>query len=146
MKAKIETLEELIRQNVRGTTAVSVDTVTEVRMVKKHRETGEPNPYVGVQKVQTKNGGSSNRKGKNGNGGNGNEKDQKTDSQVVVMPSKSSPEKKRRGRAATEGEPLRRVLIFLSEQDIASLKAEVGNRGVSTKIREIIKDYLAKRD
>ena len=97
------------------------------------------------KKVLTKNCGSSNRKGKNGNGGNGEEKNQKADPAVAVKPAESPPEKKRRGRAATEGEPLRRVLIFLSEQDIAALKVEVGDRGVSTKVREIIKEHLAKQ-
>ncbi len=56
MLAKTQELEELIRGYVNGTTTVSVDTVTEVRMVKKHRETKEPNPYLGAVKVQTKNG------------------------------------------------------------------------------------------
>jgi len=41
---------------VSGTTPVSVDCVTAVRMVKKHRETKEPNPYIGAVKIQTKNG------------------------------------------------------------------------------------------
>ena len=54
-------------------------------------------------------------------------------------------EKKRRGRAPTEGEPLKRVLIFLSEVDVAALKAEVGDRGMSTRVREIIKEYIANR-
>ena len=54
-------------------------------------------------------------------------------------------EKKRRGRAPTEGEPLKRVLIFLSDSDVAAFKAEVGDRGMSTRIREILKEYLAKR-
>ena len=31
------------------------------------------------------------------------------------------------------------------DDDITSLKSEVGDRGMSTKIREIIKTYLAKR-
>jgi hypothetical protein len=54
------------------------------------------------------------------------------------------PEKKRRGRAPSEVEPLRRVLIFLGTREIDALKAEVGDRGMSTKIREIIKQYFAK--
>ena len=54
------------------------------------------------------------------------------------------PEKKRRGRAPSEGEPLRRVLIFLGTKELDMLKAEVGNRGMSTKIREIIKQHFAK--
>jgi len=45
-----------IQDMVHGTTPVSVDTVTQVRMVKKHRETKEPNPYIGAVKIQTKNG------------------------------------------------------------------------------------------
>ena len=53
-------------------------------------------------------------------------------------------EKKRRGRAPSEGEPLRRVLIFLGTKEIDSLKAMVGDRGMSTKIREILKEHLAK--
>ena len=51
-----ETLINYIQSKVHGTTAVSLDTVTEVRMVKKHRITKEPNPYLGVRKHQTKNG------------------------------------------------------------------------------------------
>ena len=53
-------------------------------------------------------------------------------------------EKKRRGRAPSEGEPLRRVLIFLGTKEIDALKAMVGDRGMSTKIREILKEHLAK--
>ena len=53
-------------------------------------------------------------------------------------------EKKRKGLAPTEGEPLRRVLIFLGTKEIDALKAMVGDRGMSTKIREIVKHYLAK--
>jgi len=56
MQTKISEMETLIRSKVSGTTTVSVDTITEPRMVKKHRGTGEPNPYIGVQKIQTKNG------------------------------------------------------------------------------------------
>lgn len=106
-----------------------------------------------AKKNQTSNGGSSSRKAKNGNGGKGNgkaatekETSVKTTSEMAAdQPSEEPKEKKRRGRAPTEGEPLKRVLIFLSETDVAALKAEVGDRGMSTKIREIIKEYLAKR-
>jgi len=45
-----------INTRVRGTTAVSIVTETPVRMVKKHRETKLPNPYIGAIKVQVKNG------------------------------------------------------------------------------------------
>jgi hypothetical protein len=58
-------------------------------------------------------------------------------------PTDSQP--KRRGRRAEEGEPLKRLLVFLSEGDIAALRKKVGDkRGVSTKVREIIKEWLAK--
>ena len=54
-------------------------------------------------------------------------------------------EPKRRGRRAEEGEPLKRLLVFLSEGDIAALKEKAGGkRGVSTKVREIIKEWLAR--
>jgi hypothetical protein len=53
------------------------------------------------------------------------------------------PQKKRKGRAPSEGEPLRRVLIFLGPKEIDALKALVGDRGMSTKIREILKEHLA---
>ncbi len=107
-----------------------------------------------AKKNQTSNVGSSNRKAKNGNGGNGKgaaqlaekETSAKTDAATTAnQPSEEPKEKKRRGRAPTEGEPLKRVLIFLSESDVAALKAEVGDRGMSTRIREILKEYLAKR-
>ena len=108
-----------------------------------------------AKKNQTRNGGSSNRKGRNGNGGNGKaeaEKAAKKPTKQVSKPSgateettEAPAEKKRRGRAPTEGEPLKRVLIFLSESDVAALKNEVGDRGMSTRIREILKEYLAKR-
>ena len=53
-------------------------------------------------------------------------------------------EPKLRGRRAEEGEPLKRLLVFLSESDIAALRKKVGDkRGVSTKVREIIKGFLA---
>ncbi|MBI4586228.1 MAG: hypothetical protein HY717_19630 [Planctomycetes bacterium] len=55
------------------------------------------------------------------------------------------PTKKRKGRAPSEGEPLRRVLIFLGQKEIEALKAQVGNRGMSTKIREILKEHLAAK-
>ncbi len=100
-----------------------------------------------AKKNQTRNAGSSNRKGKNGNGGKGkaeveapNTSNSKSGTEIT-----EPKEKKRRGRAPTEGEPLKRVLIFLSEADVAALKAEVGDRGMSTRVREIIKEYLAKR-
>ena len=55
-------------------------------------------------------------------------------------------EPKRRGRRAEEGEPLKRLLVFLSEGDIAALKDKSGGkRGVSTKVREIIKEWLASQ-
>ena len=56
-----------------------------------------------------------------------------------------APEKMRRGRAPSEGEPLRRVLIFLGQREIEALKSQVGNRGMSTKIREILKEHLATK-
>ena len=59
-------------------------------------------------------------------------------------PEAPAPEKKRRGRAPSEGEPLRRVLIFLGAKEIDALKALVGDRGMSTKIREILKEHLSK--
>ncbi len=55
------------------------------------------------------------------------------------------PEKKRRGRAPSEGEPLRRVLIFLGTKEIEALKAQVGGRGISSRIREILKEHLAAK-
>ena len=68
---------------------------------------------------------------------------------VVPEPVKATtapvPEKKQRGRAPSEGEPLRRVLIFLGQKEIEALKAQVGNRGISTRIREILKEHLATR-
>ena len=61
----------------------------------------------------------------------------------AAAPSEAEP--KRRGRQPEEGEPLKRLLVFLSEGDIASLKTHAGDkRGLSTKVREIIKEYLAK--
>ena len=106
-----------------------------------------------AKKNQTSGNGSSSRKGKNGNGGKGNaeadseeQASAKTAADATAdQPSEEPKEKKRRGRAPTEGEPLKRVLIFLSESDVAALKNEVGDRGMSTRIREIIKDYLAKQ-
>ncbi|MBN1459424.1 MAG: hypothetical protein JXA57_07795 [Armatimonadetes bacterium] len=55
----------------------------------------------------------------------------------------AEPEKKRRGRAPSEGEPLRRVLIFLGPKEVDALRAQAGGRGVSTLIREILKEHLA---
>ena len=55
------------------------------------------------------------------------------------------PEKKRRGRAPSEGEPLKRVLIFLGPKEIEALKAQVGGRGISTRIHEILKEHLAAK-
>ncbi len=102
-----------------------------------------------AKKNQTSNRGSSGRKGKNGNGGKGKavvqDPEEKKNAATSTAETEEPKEKKRRGRALTEGEPLKRVLIFLSESDIAALKAEVGDRGMSTRIREIIKDYLAKQ-
>lgn len=102
-----------------------------------------------AKKNPTSGNGSSNRKGKNGNGGKGKAAVQDTEDNKSTVTSTTKTEepkeKRRRGRAPTEGEPLKRVLIFLSDDDIAALKAEVGDRGMSTKIREIIKEYLGKR-
>jgi hypothetical protein len=86
---------------------------------------------------------------RNGGNGNGGAEEKK---QAVQAPApapttavEEAKEKKRKGRAPTEGEPLKRVLIFLSDDDITRLKSEVGERGMSTKVREIIKAYLAPR-
>jgi hypothetical protein len=106
-----------------------------------------------VKKNPTANGGSSSPKGKDGNGGNGKGAGHDADKQPagpVPAPTPATAveepkEKKRKGRAPTEGEPLKRVLIFLSDDDITRLKSEVGERGMSTKVREIIKAYLAQR-
>jgi hypothetical protein len=49
-------LEAVIEASVKGTTAVSVVAETKARMVKKHRETGEANPFLGAIKRQKKNG------------------------------------------------------------------------------------------
>jgi hypothetical protein len=49
-------MEAHIENNVKGTTAVSILSETPVRMVKKHRETKEANPYLGAVKSQKKNG------------------------------------------------------------------------------------------
>ena len=56
IKTNLNDFEGLIKANVNGTTAVSIDCITPVKMVKKHRETKEPNPYLGAMKIQTKNG------------------------------------------------------------------------------------------
>jgi hypothetical protein len=97
-----------------------------------------------AKKNPTANGGSSSPKGKNGNGGNGKGAGHDADKQPVAPAATPTPaiaveeprEKKRKGRALTEGEPLKRVLIFLSDDDITRLKSEVGERGMSTKVRE----------
>jgi hypothetical protein len=106
------------------------------------------------RKDPEKNGGSSSQDGKEGIGGEGEVESKKVlaiDSGTVdpsVPPDQQegkAKEKKRRGRAPTEGQALKRVLVFLSEPDVAALKAEVGDRGVSTKIREIVKEYLERK-
>lgn len=51
-----EKLEKVVEGLVKGTTAVSVVSETAVRMVKKHRETKEVNPFIGAIKRQKKNG------------------------------------------------------------------------------------------
>ena len=56
----------------------------------------------------------------------------------------AEPEKKRKGRAPSEGEPLRRVLIFLGPKEIGALRVQAGGRSVSTRIRELLKQHLAK--
>ena len=57
MKVKTaEQMEQHIEASVKGTTAVSIMAETPVRMVKKHRETKEPNPFLGAVKQQKKNG------------------------------------------------------------------------------------------
>jgi uncharacterized protein (DUF4415 family) len=56
-----------------------------------------------------------------------------------------NPEKKRRGRAPSEGEPLKRVLVFLGQKEIDALRAQAGGRGVSTRIREILKESIARQ-
>ena len=93
---------------------------------------------------QTKKNGSS--KAKNGNGRAPAEPGAPSDTAVhpeVNAPAESKP--KRRGRRAEGGEPLKRLLVFLSEKDIVALKEKAdGKRGVSTTVREIIKDWLAK--
>lgn len=53
-------------------------------------------------------------------------------------------EKKRPGRKATEGEPLRRILVFLGESDVAALRKKAGDGKVSTKVRELVKAFLGK--
>lgn len=114
---------------------------------------------------QTKNGGSSNQKEDRTNGdvdATEPESDERDSDKVIPFDvgtagdsdalretpdqhEEKATEKKRRGRASTEGQALKRVLIFLSEPDVAALKSEVGDRGMSTKVREIIKEYLTKR-
>jgi hypothetical protein len=108
-------------------------------------------PWRRHQEEPDANGGSSSPKSKNGNGGNGKgAADEKKPAEQVPAAAPATAveepkEKKRKGRAPTEGEPLKRVLIFLSDDDITRLKSEVGERGMSTKVREIIKAYLAQR-
>ena len=53
-------------------------------------------------------------------------------------------EKKRPGRKATEGEPLRRILVFLGESDVDALRKKAGDGKVSTKVRELVKAFLGK--
>ncbi len=80
-----------------------------------------------AKKNTTANGGSSSPKGKNGNGGNGKAAAHDAGKQPAApapgpVPSaavEQPAEKKRKGRAPTEGEPLKRVLIFLSDDDLA---------------------------
>jgi hypothetical protein len=57
----------------------------------------------------------------------------------------AEPEKMRKGRAPSEGEPLKRVLIFLGPKEIEALKAQGGGRGISTRIREILKEHLTAK-
>jgi uncharacterized protein (DUF4415 family) len=57
----------------------------------------------------------------------------------------ANPEKKRKGRAPSEGEPLKRVLVFLGSKEIDALRAQAGGRGVSTRIREILKECIARQ-
>ena len=49
-------MEAVIENSVKGTTAVSVLSHTEIKMVKKHRLTKEANPFIGTIKSQKKNG------------------------------------------------------------------------------------------
>ena len=108
------------------------------------------------RKDQTKNGGSSSQNEKESSGGEGGSDkvitfdagtagDSDAPLETPAQQEEKATEKKRRGRVPSEGQALKRVLVFLSEPDAAALKAEVGDRGMSTKIREIIKDYLTKR-
>jgi hypothetical protein len=53
-------------------------------------------------------------------------------------------EKKRPGRKATEGEPLRRILVFLGESAVDALRKKAGDGKVSTKVRELVKAFLGK--
>jgi len=113
-----------------------------------------------TQKAQKKNGGSSSPKAeaaapmkevaavpvpeKKGNGKAQKEQPKVKEAIQKTVAELGGQEKKRKGRAPTEGEPLRRVLIFLGTKEIDALKALVGDRGMSTKIREILKEHLAK--
>jgi hypothetical protein len=78
-----------------------------------------------VKKKPTANGGSSSPKGKNGNGGNSKgAADEKKPVEQAPAPTtavEEPKERKRKGRAPTEGEPLKNVLIFLSDDDITQL-------------------------
>ena len=113
-----------------------------------------------MQKTPKKNGGSSSQKAdaaapkkevaavpapeKKGNGKAHKDEPKVEDAIKQSVTELGGQEKKRRGRAPSEGEPLRRVLIFLGTKEIDALKAMVGDRGMSTKIREILKEHLAK--
>ncbi len=50
--------------------------------------------------------------------------------------------KKRRGRAPIEGKSLRRLLVFVSDEDLERLKED--GRPLSTIGREALKDWLEK--
>jgi len=61
------------------------------------------------------------------------------------VPNGAAEPAKRKGRAPSEGEPLKRVLIFLGPKEIEGLKGELeGDRGLSKKIREIVKQHLER--
>ncbi len=47
---------ETVIADLTGATFVTIESATDPRMVKKHRETGEPNPYLGAVKVSRVNG------------------------------------------------------------------------------------------
>ena len=73
--------------------------------------------------------------------GSSKKKNGKADPADATPPVEAEP--KRRGRRAEEGEPLKRLLVFLSRDDIEALREKAGKGKVSTKVRELIKDYLA---